>query len=306
MNSIVTHNYNIMPQSRNAFRFLKFSEINFKGSTTILFYIAKIFFKNKFVFEINGVRNIWPIETVSDFRLLRGDYLGDINKYSLETGYEGVDLSYIKGLLNEGDIILDLGANKGFYTLFFSSFVGPAGKVFSFEASPDNFKTFLYRVKSLWNLNNVLPFNFILGNSNSELVSLTKPSIFDDGTGFYFKKTTTVSKHHSYTKTVDSLLNRLALTSIKMIKIDVEGAEFNVLSGARKSIGLADYVLVEVSNAGVERFGHNVNDLYKLLEELYFSFSYLISLDVNGNPILQNSEYSTGNVLFSKKALIVI
>jgi tRNA/tmRNA/rRNA uracil-C5-methylase (TrmA/RlmC/RlmD family) len=41
--------------------------------------------------------------------------------------------------LNQGDVILDLAANIGYFTSLFSKLVGEQGKVFAFEPNPDNF-----------------------------------------------------------------------------------------------------------------------------------------------------------------------
>jgi FkbM family methyltransferase len=304
MKLIETLNYKIEVKSQYAYKFLKFCEIDFKGSTTIFFIIMKLFFKNSFTFNINGNRVTWQIQTLSDFRLLRGDYDGIKKKYSLNFGYEGVDLMYIKTLLKPGDIVLDLGANKGFYTLFFSSFVGLTGKVLSFEATNVNFLTLIYRVKTLWNLINVLPFNFILGENNTTLVSMTKPNIFDDGTGFYSKKSTNIGIANSYTRKLDTLINPLNFDSIKLIKIDVEGAEYSVLTGSVEMLKKAEYILVEVSNTGVDRFGHSLENLYTFLESNNFLNSYLINLNKNNDVELLNSNRSVGNILFSKTKLI--
>ncbi len=304
MKVIETLNYKIEVKSQLAYNFLKICEIDFKGSTTIFYIIMKLFFRNSFTFILNGNSATWPIDTLSDFRLLRGDYDGRQKKYSLKLGYEGVDLMFVKKILKPGDIVLDLGANKGFYTLFFSSFVGLTGKVLSFEATNINFQTLIYRVKTLWNLINVLPFNFILGENNTTLVLMKKPNIFDDGTGFYFRKSEDKGIENSYTRKIDTLLKPLVLENIKLIKIDVEGAEYSVLSGALETLKLTEYILVEVSNTGVLRFGHSLENLYSLLESNDFLYSYTINLNKNNEVELYDSNRSAGNILFSKSKLI--
>jgi FkbM family methyltransferase len=302
---IETLNYVIHPLTSKAYRFLKLSSYNFKGSTTLLFFFCKLFFRNDYILEINGIKKAWPIDSISDFRLLRGEYLSTTGKYSVETGYEGIDLAFVKTLLSEGDIILDLGANKGFYSLFFSCFIGDKGKVISIEASPDNFKTFLLRIKNVWNLVNVLPFNFILGKSDSELVSLQKPSFFDDGTGFYLKNEKKINKKFSYTRSIDKMLGFLNIDKIKMIKIDVEGAEFGVLSGATEILKKTEFLLVEISEEGANRFDSSAMKLYELLKSNNFIYAYTISFTNNEYPSLTLTNDAIGNVLFSKHEIFV-
>jgi FkbM family methyltransferase len=232
MREINSLNYDIIASTNFSFWFLNLSSKNFRGSTTIFYVFCRIFLRNSYLLNINGTKNIWPINSKSDFRLLRGDYIGETGKYSLEIGYEGVDISFLKTLVKEGDFIIDIGANKGFYTLFFSSYIKENGKIISIEASKKNFAILFSRITNLWNLTNVLPFNFILGNSNFERVDLKKPSFFDDGTGFYFKKS---NKNKSpFSRTLDNLLNIINFKSFKLLKIDVEGAEVIVLNGEKK------------------------------------------------------------------------
>ncbi len=303
MKKITTLNYNIIPKNQFAYKFLKATSINFPGSTTIFYFIFNFFFKYSFEFEINGHRKIWPIESVSDLRLLRGEYIAENNKYSLETGYEGIDLLYIKTLIKNDDVIIDIGSNKGFYSLFFSSFIGEHGKIYSFEASMQNYKIFFNRLISLWNLKNCLPFNYVLSDSDEQQVSLNKPSILDDGTGFYFSRFSR-KKNAVYSRKIDTLLSHCNSIKIKLIKIDVEGAEFVVLNGAINILKNTQMILVEVSNTGVERFGTSAKDLYNLLYNNGFLNAYsIVKSDNNIVSIVNAEKEKVGNVLFSKNKL---
>lgn len=57
-----------------------------------------------------------------------------------ENIWEPFETKYFLEYLKKGNIILDIGANIGYYTLLFSKLVGDKGKVFAFEPDPDNFK----------------------------------------------------------------------------------------------------------------------------------------------------------------------
>jgi len=303
METIKSLNYSIVASSKFSYWFLKKSAISFSGSTTILYSLARILFHKSYSFDINGSKKIWPINSISDFRLIRGEYISNTGKYSLELGYEGVDISYIKNLIEEGDFIIDIGANKGFYTLLFASYIKDHGKVISIEASEKKFKSLFFRITRLWNLTNVLPFNFILGDSDYQRVNLKKPSRFDDGTGFYLKKSNNL--HSPFSRTLDNLLSSININNFKLLKIDVEGAEVLVLNGAKRILEKTDYVLVEVSDTGKERFETSVSELYNLLNSVGFLFPYLISLTNNLETIVSPvSNFEIGNILFSKKSLL--
>jgi len=295
---IDTLNYKIIFSNKFAFYFFAFAKNSFKGSTTLFYILFKTFFRKNIYLFLNRNLYSWEIDSVSDFRLLRGDFNSKINQYDSSIGYEGIDLSFIKKIITEGDLVIDIGANKGFYTLFFSALVGKTGKVLSFEASNKHFNLLLKRLTCRWNLINVLPFNFILGNDNFNSVLMKKPSIFDDGTGLFFKKSQNVNS--IYQRKLDTILTKLNIVSIKLIKIDVEGAEYNVLKGSEQILQITDYLLIEISDISSSRFGNTVQDVYSFLESHKFVYSYSIHCNNTGESELISGDRNYGNILFSK------
>jgi len=152
--------------------------------------------------------------------------------------YEKKYVSVLRHLINEGDTVFDIGANIGFYTVLFSSWVGKKGRVLAYEPDQKN----LYLLKRNLQLNsckNAVIRELALGrNSGIALLSLdiaTEPT-GHFGTGVLFGETIFGRGRTSFIKvdvrTLDDEASRWGFPQV--IKLDVEGGEFDVLVGGLK------------------------------------------------------------------------
>jgi protein-L-isoaspartate O-methyltransferase len=53
--------------------------------------------------------------------------------------YEPFETQWIEYFVRPGDVVLDVGAHIGYYTLLLSRLVGDQGRVYAFEPDPSNF-----------------------------------------------------------------------------------------------------------------------------------------------------------------------
>ena len=69
-------------------------------------------------------------------------YLDDVDSLCLSINgiHEKIITNLIKKEIHSGDVVLDIGAHIGYYTLQFANLVGPTGKVYAFEPEPKNFE----------------------------------------------------------------------------------------------------------------------------------------------------------------------
>ena len=93
---------------------------------------------------ISSVLNSVESQLKSDYAEILGHKMYLDPNDSLNLSIDGVfgefDTSLVESKINQNDIVVDLGANIGYYTLLSARKIGKNGKVFSFEPEPRNFE----------------------------------------------------------------------------------------------------------------------------------------------------------------------
>jgi FkbM family methyltransferase len=136
----------------------------------------------------------------------------------------------------EGDIVIDIGAHIGLYTIISSKRVGAQGKVVAIEADPENFEMLNSNIK-LNQLTNVIPLNYAVYSKETK-IKLYLPSGESGFTKYNTIMPNWINTQEKFVEvnanTLDYLLqlNKIRQEEVNWIKIDVEGAEFEVLKGA--------------------------------------------------------------------------
>jgi len=130
----------------------------------------------------------------------------------------------------EGEIVVDVGAHVGKYALVAAKMVGDRGKVVAVEAHPENFRALCDNI-SLNGFRNVVALNVAAYNKNFEEVLLSGSR--DD---VYSLKEQLKNGIKVETRTIDSILQELGIKTVNWVKIDVEGAEVEVLQGMKHVI----------------------------------------------------------------------
>ena len=186
----------------------------------------------------------------------------------------------------EGDVVVDIGAHIGPYTIFASKRVGPNGKVVSIEADPGNFDV-LNRNIQLNKLSNVIALNYAI-YSEEKLIKLYLPGSGEaQGSSASYTKYNTIMSdraaqgHEKFVEvkanTLDYLLlsNKITQARVNWIKIDVEGAEYEVLKGAKNILSKnADItLLIEIHNLSAG------NILYEPIREFLSLYNFKIEFE---------------------------
>lgn len=138
-----------------------------------------------------------------------------------------------RSVLRDGDVVVDVGANIGRMTVLGSRLVGKTGKVFAFEPSPKVISS-LYRNIAYNRCSNVTVFNSAVSDECGEITFFMPV-----GTNSAWGSIRNIGVSSSILVTVasTSLDSRSEITEpVRLLKIDVEGADLRVVRGARKLI----------------------------------------------------------------------
>lgn len=132
----------------------------------------------------------------------------------------------------DGDVCFDCGANYGCVTYLMSKMVGERGRIISFEPDPANYEMLRKNAEQL-GLKNVTLVNKALWDKKTFLKFNAEGSL---GGGLV----TTVNRGQSMLKqqisiettTLEEVMNDLQLQRLDFVKMDIEGAELEVLQSA--------------------------------------------------------------------------
>jgi len=165
----------------------------------------------------------------------------------------------LRALLHEGDTFVDAGANVGLLTMLASRWVGPSGRVVSFEPSNREFARLQQHLERNA-LGNVSPVRAALGNRDGDAV-LRVAELRHCGHNTLATRFVHDTTTEAYTETVhmvrlDDYASRHGLTRVHVIKIDVEGMEPDVIAGAAETIERDRPALVIEMGREATRPGH--------------------------------------------------
>ena len=177
-------------------------------------------------------------------------------------------IRFLKKNIKEKMVVLDIGANIGFYSLFLSKLVGPKGKVYSFEPDPLNYKHLKYMTK---HHQNIFPYRLAVGHRNQDLLLFVSDKLnvdhqtYDSG-----------EKRKKLRVKCVRLDTFLEEKTIDFIKLHIQGFEYYALLGMQKLLKNSKNLMMigEFWPYGLSKSGISPEKYIKFLEKQGFQLTF--------------------------------
>ncbi len=193
--------------------------------------------------------------------------------------FEYHTLEMFNSMVKPGDVILDIGANTGMYSIFLSGIIGESGKIYAFEPDTETFQILLDNLK-INSCSNVTAFNLALSDKEStiEMISeATNDAHLKTGDAFRYIKEVTDGEPNPGGKSMKAVrldgMNEIRNSEkINFLKVDVEGAELLVFKGAAETLRrFKPTIIFELNGQLTSRFEYKPIEVLLLLHELGYS-----------------------------------
>lgn len=186
-----------------------------------------------------------------------------VASYSLYKSWiEAGPIDRLKDFVTPGSLVIDVGANIGFFTLKFANWVGSDGQVIAIEPDAENLTTLVQKAKRA-RLETRIEFCYAAASDKSGFVSFERNELHPGDHRIALGAT-------GATTVTTITLDELALSSerqVSLIKIDVQGAELLVLAGGKHLLRERRPALfVEVDDRALRHYGGSALELISWIE----------------------------------------
>ncbi len=194
-----------------------------------------------------------------------------------------IEAAFLLGLDFGSKVVYDVGSSIGNFTRFFSASVGRKGYVVAFEPNPKPYQQLKERIGRDIGFN-VLAVNMVVGNAPCNSLLIVRN--IDSGTGSvdpdiqaqiiqegdYYELYPQMCSLDSY------IASEQGGRRLDFIKIDAEGAEFDILKGAIKVLQMYHPELfIEIHGATLELKQKNIKNIVRFLQEQAYSIYHVES-----------------------------
>lgn len=188
--------------------------------------------------------------------------------------YGEIEAALFQQICHPGDIVVEVGANIGAHTVFFARLVGSQGRVYAYEAQQVVFQTLCANMA----LNSITNVECIPAAAGAAAGHVKIPDIRYDMEGNFGGVAVESFENGRQVQvvTLDDSLDQL--NRCRLIKIDVEGMEHKVLSGAQNTIARHRPTL-HVENDRIDRSAELIERIWSFDYQLAWHITPLFNPD---------------------------
>jgi FkbM family methyltransferase len=219
--------------------------------------------------------------------------------------YEPVETYLFPLLLRPGMVVVDAGAHIGQYTLLAALEVGPQGAVHAFEPVPKNFDQLAFHVREN-HLESTVKTNMLALWHEADTLSLNLSGEQPLNPGAYTAGLTPRSVDSVACKAVslDSYVRENHIARVDVIKMDIEGSEWNALKGARDVLARwQPTILMELSRPMCSGLGYQPEQIWEFLKSFGYKMWVIAASPVGCCHLLSPPPEDFANVIFHTNPL---
>lgn len=214
---------------------------------------------------------------------------GGLGVYLLvKEAYEDYETEIFKKLIKPGMVVVDIGANIGYYSLIAAKLVGSSGRVYAFEPVPSNYELLIESIR-VNGYSHVTALQKAVSNKNGKIKlfldkaspvhpSLSEYNVLEEG-GSVEVETITMD---------DFFENFVGENRVDFIKMDTQGAEGLIIEGAERILRNNNLkIVMEFWPHGLSNLGTDPVKLLQKLQNHGFKMKLVDGTDVEITRIIE-------------------
>ena len=181
--------------------------------------------------------------------------------------YEQENFEFLKQHVKAGDHVLDIGAHIGLFSTIAAQLTGNTGKVYAFEPAAET-QALLKQTIAINHFNNVIePYQEAMGATSGKTTFYVSAVKGDNSNSLVsYKEDRELYAMDVDMFSIDDFVKSKKLNSLAFIKIDVEGAEYDALSGALNTLKeLRPVCIVAIHPEPIAAKGDSLEKIYDLI-----------------------------------------
>jgi FkbM family methyltransferase len=186
-------------------------------------------------------------------------------------GFDRRDCRTLKRLVKPGFVVLDAGANVGYFSLLCAKWMHGRGVVHAFEPFPTTAERFGRNIALNPELKPVIRFHSVALSDVTGEMGMVVPDHGNQGCNCL----SAGGSVNVRTTTIDAFCESEGIARVDLIKVDVEGSEVALLQGAAETIRRDRPILmIEINPSTLKNFGYKPSDLAEAICRYAYRLHY--------------------------------